>query len=50
MTTGWICPKCGRVYGPLVMECAKCNRKIYATVSSNSFDFGAEPNKINRDK
>ena len=24
---GWICPKCGRVYGPWVMSCEPCNRK-----------------------
>jgi hypothetical protein len=23
--TGWICPKCGRVYAPFVMECSNCN-------------------------
>jgi len=22
---GWICPKCNRVYGPFVQECAQCN-------------------------
>ena len=22
---GWICPKCGRVYGPFVQECSACN-------------------------
>ena len=21
----WICPKCGRVWGPFVMACAPCN-------------------------
>ena len=25
MSTGWVCPKCGRVYGPFVGECASCN-------------------------
>ena len=25
---GWICPKCGKVYGPDVKECAGCNAKI----------------------
>ena len=25
MSTGWICPKCGRVYAPFVFECTKCN-------------------------
>lgn len=25
MSTGWICPKCGRVYAPFVMECSHCN-------------------------
>lgn len=24
----WVCPKCGRVYGPIVMVCAPCNAKI----------------------
>lgn len=23
--TGWICPKCGRVYAPFIMECSYCN-------------------------
>jgi len=23
--TGWICPKCGNVYGPHVQACAACN-------------------------
>ena len=22
---GWICPKCGNVYAPMVQECWKCN-------------------------
>ena len=22
---GWICPKCGRVYAPIIMECSHCN-------------------------
>lgn len=25
MRTGWECPKCGSVWGPLVSECRKCN-------------------------
>ena len=23
--TGWVCPKCGRVYAPFIMECSNCN-------------------------
>lgn len=26
--TGWICPKCGRVYAPYIKECIKCNNKV----------------------
>lgn len=22
---GWQCPKCDRVYSPVILECAKCN-------------------------
>lgn len=22
---GWICPKCGRCYAPICMECPNCN-------------------------
>ena len=22
---GWVCPKCGRVYSPIWVECTKCN-------------------------
>lgn len=25
MSTGWICPKCGRVYAPFMCECTHCN-------------------------
>lgn len=25
---GWICPKCGRVYGPGFFECTHCNNQI----------------------
>lgn len=26
--TGWICPRCGKVYAPYIMECIKCNNKV----------------------
>lgn len=25
---GWICPKCGRVHAPFIMECFYCNDKL----------------------
>ena len=25
---GWICPKCGRVYGPITTTCYPCNAAI----------------------
>lgn len=28
MNSGWICPKCGRVYAPYVFECTHCNKEI----------------------
>jgi hypothetical protein len=28
MNKPWICPKCGRVYGPSRPECGACNLKI----------------------
>jgi uncharacterized OB-fold protein len=31
MQQGWICPKCGRVYGPNWYECGRCNSKKDAT-------------------
>ena len=31
---GWICPRCGRVYGPYVMECIHCNKEPYKTETS----------------
>ena len=24
----WVCPKCGRVYGPMVQHCEHCNAII----------------------
>ena len=31
--SGWICPKCGSVYGPNVSECIRCNHPINKEVS-----------------
>lgn len=25
----WVCPKCGRVYGPDVRQCVACNHRIF---------------------
>lgn len=30
---GWICPKCGSVYGPNTQECYKCNK---SNITNNS--------------
>jgi hypothetical protein len=27
---GWICPKCGNVYGPQVHGCSRCNNPLGA--------------------
>lgn len=27
--TGWVCPKCGRVYGPFIEQCFYCNSSNY---------------------
>jgi len=32
---GWVCPKCGRVYGPNVSEYLHCNINTTETVRSN---------------
>ena len=29
--TGWICPKCGKVYGPNERECPYCNGRFTIT-------------------
>lgn len=28
--TGWVCPKCGRVWGPMWMACTACKEKTNA--------------------
>lgn len=28
MREGWMCAKCSRIWGPLIMECKVCNDKI----------------------
>lgn len=25
---GWACPKCGRVYSPMIPDCQKCNEEV----------------------
>lgn len=36
MTTGWTCPKCGRVWGPSVQGCAPCNQSVGLPLSPGS--------------
>lgn len=33
--SGWVCQKCGRSYGPLMTECAPCNRVVAARETGN---------------
>lgn len=30
---GWVCPKCGSVFGPNEGECRYCNAKQYMTIT-----------------
>lgn len=39
----WICPKCDRVWGPLVMECVKCNNPPITTTTTNPFPNHVTP-------
>lgn len=34
---GWICPKCGRVYGPNTMECWGCNSPVPVTTGDTKW-------------
>ncbi len=38
---GWTCPRCGRVYSPLVQTCSHCNNKISTQENRNS-NFSTE--------
>ena len=51
MSEGWICPKCGSVYGPHTYECIRCNKNtitqqdsvIGSTTSSELVSGGSIP-------
>jgi hypothetical protein len=36
MNMGWICPKCGRVYAPTIVQCFICSEPPKVTCGSNS--------------
>ena len=43
MKEGWICPKCGRIWGPDIWGCQECNKAIQAPVKvpiSHEHNFG----------
>lgn len=33
---GWVCPKCGSIYGPNTQECYRCNRD---NITNNSAEI-----------
>ena len=39
MSTGWQCPRCGRVYAPFVAECEKCNASYYPASTGTYTDI-----------
>lgn len=42
----WICPKCGRVYGPFVQECNPCNQ--YAGYANTITSVTDSPYNLDR--
>ncbi len=38
---GWICPKCGTVYGPHVNECWRCPTVVVVGTGNDPTDSGA---------
>ena len=39
MSTGWVCPVCGKVYAPWVAECNVCGKSSVATGTDLKFDY-----------
>jgi len=35
--TGWVCPKCERVYNPIVQMCLFCPPLTYTTSGTNAY-------------
>ena len=47
--TGWICPKCGRVFSPFERECPYCGPATIWTTTSMPITFTFDPNWKNGD-
>lgn len=41
MITGWLCPKCGWCWGPMVTGCANCNKVTVPAVSTAVYSTGS---------
>ena len=55
--SGWMCPKCGRVYAPMVQECYKCNNPNHVmsgfwptTCGTTQTPMGYAPQNLNETK
>ena len=47
MNSGWICPKCGRVYAPFIPECQHCNKEVKSTTKGTVICDGNKTGIIN---
>jgi len=43
--SGWICPKCQRVYGPSQYECYSCNSQVDVTCKCESNEKDIQEDK-----
>jgi len=41
--TPWVCPKCGKVWGPFVMQCAPCNARSGPATTTGQYPPPRKP-------
>lgn len=48
--SGWVCPKCGRVYSPYTPQCFVCGQPMHVTTGTGTNPDNNKPETVSKEE